>query len=76
MGSVPADRASAVEALQQTLLERTEHFLQVRRMNASEFGRRAVNDRSLVRDLRDRRNMTLRKLKMVEAFLSENSDGR
>jgi hypothetical protein len=60
-----------------TLLRRIDRFCVKRRMSASRFGRDAVNDGSLVADLRaGSRQPTLRTIERIEKFLRDNERKR
>lgn len=64
-----------VADLRATLLRRIEGYILLHGITVTEFGRRAVGDGNFVRDFRNGRGFTLRKLERLERFLGgENGD--
>jgi len=67
--STGAAPTSSVAQLHASLLRRVEDFIATNDLNATLFGKLAVNDGNFMRDLRSGRNMTLRRLECAEAFI-------
>lgn len=60
---------------QKTFLEEVEGFLKEAGMTATEFGRAAVHDPNLVRDLRKGRSPSLTLAERVHAFIASHKEG-
>jgi hypothetical protein len=58
------------------VLPKIQKFLRRTGMPATRFGRLAVNDPRLVRDLRNGREPGARMVARIEAFLAQQSDAR
>lgn len=53
------------------LLGRIDRFCKDNSLSVSEFGRASVNDRSIVKNLREGRSPTLRTIGKIECFMAE-----
>lgn len=58
------------------VLPKIQRFLRRSGMPATKFGRLAVNDPRLVRDLRNGREPRARTVARIEAFLADQGDAR
>lgn len=56
-----------------TMLQKVERFLEGRHMPPTKFGRLAINDPRLVKDMRDGRELRPATAARVERFLAEFS---
>nr|WP_262503901.1 hypothetical protein [Sphingosinithalassobacter sp. CS137] len=59
-----------------SVLPKVERFLRTREMSATKFGRLAVRDPRLVRDLRNGREPRAAMVARIEAFIALHGDAR
>lgn len=59
--------------IREQLVDKIDRFLEVNGLSASEFGRMALNDSGFVKRLRDGKDVRLKTVDKIEAFIRNSS---